>query len=169
MNTVELSAGPIAYVDTGGPGPTIVFLHGLLMDASLWDQVIDDLRRNHRCIAPTLPLGAHRTPMTPSADLSLPGIARLVNEFIDRLDLADVTLIGNDTGGAIVQLLITQSTTDRVSRIGLASCEAFDNVPPGLTGKTVVAAGKLAPALFGLFMQQMRLRPLRRLPSCSVG
>jgi pimeloyl-ACP methyl ester carboxylesterase len=164
VNTAELSAGPIAYIDTGGPGSTIVFLHGLLMDAALWDQVIDDLRRDHRCVAPTLPLGAHQTPMLPNADLSLPGIAKLVAEFMDSLDLADVTLIGNDTGGAIVQLVIAQGATRRVGRIGLASCEAFDNVPPGLTGKTVVAAGKLPPPLFGLFMQQMRLRPLRRLP-----
>ena len=164
MNTVEVPAGPITFIDTGGPGSTIVFLHGLLMDASLWDQVIDDLRRDYRCIAPTLPLGAHQTPMAPNTDLSLPGIARLVNEFMTSLDLADVTLIGNDTGGAIVQLLVTQGPNPRVSRICLASCEAFDNVPPGLTGKTVVAAGKLPPTLFGLFMQQMRLRPLRRLP-----
>jgi pimeloyl-ACP methyl ester carboxylesterase len=164
VNTVELSAGPITYIDTGGSGPTILFLHGLLMDASLWDEVIDDLRRDYRCVAPTLPLGAHQRPMVSSADLSLPGVARLVTEFMDSIDLADVTLVGNDTGGAIVQLVVAQGATRRVSRIGLVSCEAFDNVPPGLTGKTVVAAGKLPPPLFGLFMQQMRVRPLRRLP-----
>src|SRR5215468_2610085 len=52
----------------------------------------------------------------------------------------------------------------RVGRVVLVSCDAFDNFPPGLTGKTIVMTGKLPPALFGLFMQQMRLRPLRRLP-----
>jgi pimeloyl-ACP methyl ester carboxylesterase len=108
---------------------------GLLMDASLWDDVIADLSVDHRCVAPTLPLGAHRHPMSPDADLSLRGIARLVAEFLDRL-----------------------------GRIVLASCDAFDNIPPGLTGKTLVLTGKLPPAMFGLFMQQMRLRPLRRLP-----
>jgi pimeloyl-ACP methyl ester carboxylesterase len=101
--------------------------------------------------------------MHADADLSLRGIARLVAELLDRLDLGDVTLVGNDTGGAVVQLLVCDDAT-RVSRIVLASCDAFDNFPPGLTGKTLVLTGKLPPALFGLFMQQMRLRPLRRLP-----
>jgi pimeloyl-ACP methyl ester carboxylesterase len=163
MNQIALSAGTIDYEDTGGDGPTLVLLHGLLMDASLWDDVIADLSVDHRCVAPTLPLGAHRHPMHADADLSLRGIARLVAELLDCLDLHDVTLVGNDTGGALVQLLVCDDAT-RVSRIVLASCDAFDNFPPGLTGKTLVLTGKLPPALFGLFMQQMRLRPVRRLP-----
>ena len=160
---IELSAGTIDYTDTGGNGPVLVLLHGLMMDASLWDGVIADLSGDHRCVAPTLPLGAHRMPMHADADLSLPGIARLVAEFLDRLDLDDVTLVGNDTGGALVQLLMADSA-DRVGRAVLASCDAFDNFPPGLTGKTLVASGRLSPGMFGLFMQQMRLRPVRRLP-----
>jgi pimeloyl-ACP methyl ester carboxylesterase len=163
MNQIELSAGTIDYEDTGGDGPTLVLLHGLLMDASLWDDVIADLSADHRCVAPTLPLGAHRHAMHADADLSLRGIARLVSELIDRLDLRDVTVVGNDTGGALVQLLAFDDAP-RVSRIVLASCDAFDNFPPGLTGKTLVLAGKLPPALFGLFMQHMRMRPVRRLP-----
>ena len=84
-------------------------------------------------------------------------------ELLERLDLDDVTLVGNDTGGAIVQL-VAGDIPARVGRIVLVSCDAFDNFPPGLTGRTLVRTGKLPPALFGLFMQQMRLRPLRRLP-----
>jgi pimeloyl-ACP methyl ester carboxylesterase len=163
MNQIELSAGTIDYEDTGGDGPTLLLLHGLLMDASLWDDVIADLSVDHRCVAPTLPLGAHRHAMGADADLSLRGVARLVAELVDRLDLHDVTVVGNDTGGALVQLMLCDDTT-RVRRVVLASCDAFDNFPPGLTGKTLVLTGKLPPALFGLFMQQMRLRPLRRLP-----
>ena len=163
MKQVELSAGTIEYQDTSGDGPALVLLHGLMMDASLWDGPIADLSADHRCVAPTLPLGAHRHAMHPGADLSLPGIARLVAELVDRLGLQDVTLIGNDTGGALVQLLIGDGTA-RAGRAVLASCDAFDNFPPGLTGKTLVLAGKLPPALFGLFMQQMRLRAVRRLP-----
>ena len=162
MSEIELSAGTIEYEDTGH-GPVLVLLHGLMMDSSLWDQAVADLSADHRCVAPTLPLGAHRRPMRAGADLSLPGIARLVTEFLDRLGLHDVTLAGNDTGGALVQLLIADGAP-RVGRVVLVSCDAFDNFPPGLTGKTLVLAGKLPPALFGLFMQQMRLRPVRRLP-----
>ena len=166
---IELSAGTIDYVDTGGDGPVIVLLPGLMMDVSLWEEVVSGLEPGHRCIAPTLPLGAHRHPTHADADLSPRGIARLVEVLLDGLDLHDVTLVGNDTGGALVQLLAADGAdgadgADRVGRIVLVSCDAFDNFPPGLTGRTIVRTGKLPPALFGLFMQQMRLRPLRRLP-----
>jgi pimeloyl-ACP methyl ester carboxylesterase len=164
MREIELSAGTIDYEDTGGDGPTIVLLHGFMMDASLWDGPIADLSADHRCVAPTLPLGAHRHAMHADADLSLPGIARLVAEFLDRLDLHDVTLVGNDTGGALVQLLMSDGAPARAGRVVLASCDAFDNFPPGLTGRTLVRSGKLSPRMFGLFMQQMRLRAIRRMP-----
>src|SRR6516162_5453406 len=147
MTRIELSAGTVEYTDTGGDGPVLVLLHGLLMDASLWDGVIADLSTDYRCVAPTLPLGAHRHPMRADADLSLPGIARLVAEFCDRLGLDDVTLAGNDTGGALVQLLMADSPA-RITRVVLASCDAFDNFPPGLTGKTLVLTGKLSPRMF---------------------
>jgi pimeloyl-ACP methyl ester carboxylesterase len=164
IREIELSAGTIEYADTGADGPVTVVLHGLLMDATLWDQVISELPAGHRYLAPTLPLGAHRRAMNQDADLSLPGIARLVTEFLDRLGLQDVTLVGNDTGGALVQLVIANGAP-RVGRVVLVSCEAFDNFPPGLTGKTLALAGKLPPWLFRLVMSQMRVRPLRRLPN----
>jgi len=175
MTQIELSAGTIDYQDTGGTatrtngGPVVVLLHGLMMDASLWDGVIAELSAEYRCVAPTLPFGAHRHAMHADADLSLPGIARLIEEFLDRLDLTDVTLVGNDTGGALVQLLIGDggsggAPVGRIGRVVLASCDAFDNFPPGLTGKTLVLTGKLSPPMFGVFMQQMRLRMVRRLP-----
>ncbi len=160
---VELSAGPVEYLDTGGDGPVVVLLHGLMMDASLWDDVLGELAADHRCIAPTLPLGAHRRAIRDDADLSLPGIAGLVGEFLERLDVSDVTLVGNDTGGALVQLMMAGGDT-RVAAAVLVSCDAFDNFPPGLTGRTLVLTGKLPPRLFGAFMQQMRLRAVRRLP-----
>jgi pimeloyl-ACP methyl ester carboxylesterase len=158
MAEIELSHGVVEYSDRGS-GPVVVLLHGLLMDSTLWDRTVELLAGEFRCLAPTLPLGAHRTPV--AGDLSLPAVADLVAEFLTRLDLRDVTLVGNDTGGALVQLLVGE---ERVARIVLASCDAFDNFPPGLTGKTLVALGKLPPALFGAFMQQLRLRLVRRLP-----
>jgi len=166
---IELSAGTIEYRDSGGDGPVLVLLHGLMMDASLWEGPLADLSADHRCIAPTLPLGAHRHPMHADADLSLPGVAGLVAEFLERLDLREVTLVGNDTGGALVQFLMADGMerngqVERVGRAVLVSCDAFDNFPPGLTGRTLVLTGRLSPRLFGLFMQQMRVRMVRRLP-----
>lgn len=162
MSQLELSAGTIEITDVG-TGPVVVLLHGLLMDATLWDEVVAELASDCRCIAPTLPLGAHRLAVAPGADLSLPGVARLVSELLERLDLTDVTVVGVDTGGALVQLLLADGAT-RVSGAVMISCDAFDNFPPGLTGKTLVAAGRLPAALFGIVMQQMRLRAARRLP-----
>lgn len=96
MGEVELSAGTITFKDTGGNGPVLVFLHGLLMDGSLWRHVVADLSTEYRCVLPTLPLGGHSRAMRPDADLSLPAMARLVGEFLERLDLHDVTLAQND-------------------------------------------------------------------------
>jgi len=161
--TVELSAGTIEYEDTGADGAVLVLLPGLLMDSSLWESVIAELAPARRCIAPTLPLGAHRHPAASDADLSLPGLARLTEEFLERLQLDDVTLVGNDTGGAIVQL-IAIGGAPRVGRIVLVSCDAFDNYPPGVSGKSLVLTGRLPAPLFRLAMQPLRLRPFRRMP-----
>ncbi|WP_194914824.1 alpha/beta fold hydrolase [Catenulispora rubra] len=164
MHEIKLSAGVIEYEDRAGPGSPIVFLHGLLMDETLWTAVADDLAPDHRSLIPVLPLGAHRQGMSPQADLSPRGIAALVTEFLDALDLRDVTLVGNDTGGVFVQLLMAEGPLERIAGAVLVSCDAFDNFPPGLTGRTLFRTGKLPPTLFGLFMQQMRLKPVRRLP-----
>jgi pimeloyl-ACP methyl ester carboxylesterase len=167
MKEITLSAGIIEYEDSGGPGPTLVFLHGLLMDETLWTAVADDLAPDFRCVIPVLPLGAHRQGMNADADLSPHGLAALTAEFLAALGLQDVTLIGNDTGGMLVQLLLADGSAEQVARIGaavLVSCDAFDNFPPGLTGRTLFRTGRLSPALFGLFMQQMRLKMVRRLP-----
>jgi pimeloyl-ACP methyl ester carboxylesterase len=160
---VRVTAGTIEYVDTGGDGPVVVLLHGLLMDPELWSGVVAELGAGHRCVIPVLPLGAHTLPLGPDADLSMRGIAHMVAELLERLDLRDVTLVGNDTGGALVQLLMADQNP-RVGKAVLVSCDAFDNFPPGLTGKALVLTGKLSPALFGLFMQQMRFRVVRRMP-----
>ena len=161
MPEIELSAGVIEYQDTGGSGPVVVLVHGLLMDGSQWRHVVADLRTDYRCVLPTLPLGGHRRPMRPDADLSLRGQVRLVAEFLERLDLHDVTLAFNDWCGA--QLLISEGLDERVSRLVLVSCEAFDNYPPGLPGHAIWLAAQV-PGGINAALQPLRLRPLRRLP-----
>jgi pimeloyl-ACP methyl ester carboxylesterase len=158
---VDLSSGRIRYRDTG-EGPPIVFVHGLLVDGRLWRKVTPALEGEFRCLTPDLPLGAHTIPMKPDADVSPPGLARLVTEFIEKLDLRDVTLVGNDTGGALTQLAITQGPSDRIARVVLTPCDAFDNfLPPMFKGLQLLA--RFQPALTA-FVQPLRLRPLRRLP-----
>ncbi|RIQ13730.1 alpha/beta fold hydrolase [Jiangella rhizosphaerae] len=168
MATIQLSAGPVEY-DDHGDGPPVVLLHGLHMDGGLWRRVVPRLE-GHRRLVPTLPLGAHRTPMGDGADLTPRGVARLVGEFLDRLGLDDVTLVGSDTGGALAQLLLAEAAAHpatpgagRVGRLVLVSCEAFGNFPPGLPGRVSAAAARL-PGGLALAAQSMRLPLAARLP-----
>jgi pimeloyl-ACP methyl ester carboxylesterase len=161
MESVGLRGGLVEYGDTGGEGAVVVFLHGLLMGGSLWDEVVGLMPGRVRCVVPTLPFGAHRHPV--EGELSLEGLAAMVVELLDRLGIERVTLVGNDTGGAVAQVIV-QRYPERVEKLVLVSCEAFDNFPPGLTGRTIVAAGRLPVGLFGAFMQQLRLRVVRRSP-----
>jgi pimeloyl-ACP methyl ester carboxylesterase len=160
MQEVELSAGIVEYEDTGGSGPVIVLLHGLAMDGSLWRHVVRELREDYRCIVPTLPLGGHRRSMRVGADLSPRGIGRLQTEFLDALDLRDVTLVGNDSG---LFLIAAGEHPERIARLVITSCEAFENFPPGLPGRTAEIGIKMPGGAF--FMAQLlRLHALRRLP-----
>jgi pimeloyl-ACP methyl ester carboxylesterase len=153
VRTVDLTAGPIDYVDTGGDGSTVVLLHGVLMNNTVWRRVMAELTPALRCVAPTLPLGAHRQPMRPGADLSIDGIALLVAEFLERLDLSDVALVLNDWGGP--QLLVDHRRTERIGRLVLVACEAFDNFPPGAPGRRLA---KLAANRGGFALQSLLMR-----------
>lgn len=161
MPEVETQAGTIEYRDSGGEGPVLVMAHGLPMDGRHWRKVVAELEPEYRCVLPTLPFGAHRIPLRPDADLSLRGVCRILAEFIDRLELEEVTLCFNDWGGA--QRMIADDLMGRVSRLVLVSCEAFENYPPGIGGKGAWLAAKLPGGI--VMTRWTLLRPrLRRLP-----
>lgn len=160
MPTVELTAGTIEYADTGA-GPVVVLLHGLLMDQTLWDAAFPHLPEGHRYVRPVLPLGGHRTPMHPGADLSLHGLVRLVAELLDALDLHDVTLVHTDWGGAL--FLTALGLDDRVGRLVILPCEAWENFPPGLPGRMAALAARM-PGGIALAARQVRVPWLRRTP-----
>jgi len=160
MPDVELSAGIVEYQDTGGSGPVVVLLHGLAMDGSLWRHIVRELGDEYRCVVPTLPLGGHRRPMRADADLSPGGIARLEAELLEALDLREVTLVGNDSG--LFQLAAAEHP-QRLARLVVTSCEAFENFPPGLPGRAVWLAGRL-PGGLNAMVQPLRVRSLRGLP-----
>ena len=149
------------YSDTGGDGPVVVLLHGVLMNGNLWEEVVEGLRDRYRCIVPELPLGAHRTPMPDDAELDLESLAKMVAEFLAELDLRDVTLVCNDWGGA--QLVVSPGGSDRVAALVLVSCEAFDNYPPGLPGRLLCLNASLPGGTF-LTSQLLRPRWIRHLP-----
>jgi pimeloyl-ACP methyl ester carboxylesterase len=133
LSVADLPQGRLSYRVAGplsSSRPPVVFLHGLLVDSRLWAPVAERLAAEGvRSYALTLPLGAHEVPMNAGADLSPPGVARLVGDFIAALGLDNVTVVGNDTGGAICQLMLGGDTS-RIGAAVLTNCDAFDAFPP---------------------------------------
>jgi pimeloyl-ACP methyl ester carboxylesterase len=127
---IQLPAGKIRYREAG-EGKPIVFVHGYLVDGRLWDGVVDRLSDRFRCLAPDWPMGAQQVPMNPEADLSPPGIAQLIADFLGELELEDVTIVGNDSGGAISQVLAANHP-DLIGRLALTNCDTHENFPPGI-------------------------------------
>ncbi len=152
--------GTIRYREAGS-GPPVVFIHGLLTNGLLWRNVVPALATQYRCIVPDLPLGAHALPMPPDADLTFPGLARLVGDFLAALDLHDVTLVGVDTGGALCQFIVADHG-ERIARLVLANCDALDNFLP-LPGR-YLQWGAHVPGFVWLLSKGLRVRALYRLP-----
>ncbi len=142
-----------------GEGPPIVFVHGALVNANLWRKVVPRLEGFTR-VALDLPLGSHLEPV-PEADLTPPALADLIADAIEALELDDVTLVGSDTGGGLSQILVTRRP-ERIGRLVLTSCDAFDNFPPRLF--RIVLAPARVPGLVLFVMAPLRVRALRRLP-----
>jgi pimeloyl-ACP methyl ester carboxylesterase len=159
MPEITLSQGTIHYRDEG-EGPALVFIHGALVNGTLWDPVVERLSGRARCIVPDLPLGSHRTPLNPDADLTPTGLARLIADFLAALELEDVTLVGNDTGGGLCQFVAVRHP-ERVGGLVLTNCDAFENFPPKAFRPLVLTA---RAHLLTAFLQSVRVRPVRRLP-----
>lgn len=162
---LDLTQGRL-HAHERGEGPVLVFLHGLLVDHELWDEVIDRLAPRHRCVALDLPLGAHRDAMRPDADLSPPGLARLVAEALAALELDDVTLVANDTGGAIAQITAAEHP-ERLAALVLTDCDAYENfLPPVLRPLQWLAR---VPALAVPMLRAGRFAPVRTALTAPVN
>lgn len=141
MPTIDISAGTIHYEAIGPEtGRPVVFVHGFMMGGQLWRQVSERLAdRGLRCLAPTWPLGAHLEPLRPGADRSITGVAGIVADFLAALDLTDVVLVGNDTGGVVTQLVAVHHP-ERLGALVLTSCDAFEHFPPPILKPVILAA-----------------------------
>ena len=159
--TVDLPAGTIAYRERG-EGPPVVFVHGVGVNGDLWRNVAPELASDHRCIVPDLPFGSHSHPLRDDADLSLPGMSRIVADLMAALDLEDVVVVANDTGGAVAQWLVGHHA-DRVGRLVLTSCDAFQKFPP--TPQRYLEVAGRSPALMWLVAWTVRFKAVQRLPT----
>jgi pimeloyl-ACP methyl ester carboxylesterase len=160
MKSVDLTAGTIEYREQGDPNSApVVLLHGLLMNDAQWNLALPLLPQGYRFLLPILPMGGHRIPMRDDADLTLPGMVDIVGDFLDALDLADVTLVVTDWGGA---LFLTDIGRDkRVARLVICPSEAFDNFPPGFPGKVAWLASRNTFTV-SMAMRQLKIGWLRR-------
>ncbi len=127
---VDLANGRIRYREAG-EGKPVVFVHGYLVDSRLWDGVVDSLCDRCRCLAPDWPIGAQPMAMSPGADLTPYGVAATIAGFLEALDLEDVTIVGNDSGGAMSQVLVSRHP-ERIGRLVLTNCDTHENFPPGV-------------------------------------
>lgn len=165
MKHIALAQATIDYQEVGPADsrfPPVVFVHGMIVDERLWSAVAAGLaERGHRCLLPRLPLGCHTTPVTDRSVLTPRGLADLIGDFIEALDLTDVTLVGNDTGGGLCQFLI-DARPDRIGRLVLTNCDAFDRFPP--FPFDVVFALMRGPVTIRTLFTGLRLRALRHSP-----
>jgi pimeloyl-ACP methyl ester carboxylesterase len=143
------TSGDVSYVDVG-EGPVALFVHGVGTNNLLWRKVMAELAGEWRCVAPDLP-GHGASPVTPEQDLSLNGLARLLEDFCESLELGAVNLVANDTGGAVAQVFAALHP-DRVRTLTLTNCDTQGNLPPESFRPVVELAerGKLAPLLVRL-------------------
>ena len=165
MPQVRLERATIEYRTLGpddSPHPPVLFVHGILVDHRLWLKVAEALaHKGFRCILPDWPLGSHTIPVDGSVALTPHSVAEMVHEFIAALDLRDVTLVGNDTGGGLCQLVV-DAHPDDVGRLVLTNCDAFDKFPP--FPFTVVFAMIRGPKTIRLMSALMKIAALRRSP-----
>jgi pimeloyl-ACP methyl ester carboxylesterase len=155
---VQLREGRLSYFEAGS-GPVLLMVHGVFANSALWSKVVPLLSDRYRCIAPDWPLGSHSIPL--GIPLSPPVVADMVGELIDALDLEDVTLVGNDTGGALCQMFVVRHP-GRVKRLVLTNCDAYDKFPP--QPFTYLVWVPHIPGAVTLLALSMRPRFMRRLP-----
>jgi pimeloyl-ACP methyl ester carboxylesterase len=163
--SVEVGAGTLDYFDRGA-GPVLLFSHGWLANANLWRKVVDLLHDRFRCLTLDLPLGSHRAPTRPDADLGPDGVAGMIADVLQRLDLSDATLVGNDSGGAYSQMALARHGDrigDRVARLVLTSCETpYDEWPPQpFSGLPAAAAD---PVVLGRLLKALEDPAIRATP-----
>lgn len=159
VKSLQLAQGALAYTDEG-QGPPLVFVHGLLVNSRIWDPLVAELLpRGFRCVRPEMPMGSHEIPLDPGADLSPSGVATLLGDFLTALDLNDATVIGNDSGGAVTQILAGRQPA-RVGPLVLTNCDIGETFPP-FPFSLMPPVARLPGGLDAL-VAPMRLGPLRR-------
>jgi pimeloyl-ACP methyl ester carboxylesterase len=157
---LSLPAGTIGYHELG-EGPPLVFVHGVFANAALWSKIVPLLADRYRCIVPDWPLGAHSVALEENADLSPFSVADMIGDFSRELGLEQPTLVGNNTGGALCQMLAVRRPGS-AGRMVLTNCDAYDKFPP--QPFTYLVWVPYIPGAVSLLAMSMRPHFMRRMP-----
>jgi pimeloyl-ACP methyl ester carboxylesterase len=160
VKEARLPQGTIRYRETGSGAP-LLLVHGFMVNSLLWRKIVPTLAQDFRVIAPDWPMGSHPIAMGPNADLTPPGFAKLIADFMAELDLRDVILVGNDTGGGMCQIVVVNHP-ERVGRLVLTPSDAYENFPPPLFRPLKLVAR--IPGGIRAMIASLRPAPARRLP-----
>ena len=159
---VTLEQGDLRYYETGAGRP-VVFVHGILTNAELWRAVVPGVAAaGFRCLAPDWPLGGHEVPMRPDAELGPVGIADLIAEFLEALDLRDVILVANDTGGALTQIMLASGA--RSASGASCSCRRTASSTSSRRSSSRCRRSPRMPGAMRLIAAVLRVRALHPLP-----
>lgn len=159
--TVRIDGLDIEYADTGA-GPTLLFVHGVYVTGALWNDAVAELQGDFRCITPTWPLGAHRTKVV-DADLRAEATSRRIVHFMEALELSEVTVVANDTGGGLLLASLGDPTLDtsRIARLVLTNCDSYEHFPPGSFAQ-IVKLCRLSSAIGGAILRLLATGPGQR-------
>jgi pimeloyl-ACP methyl ester carboxylesterase len=167
VREVSMGQGSVRYRDVGR-GEPILFVHGVLVNCELWGDVVVRLSGRFRCVVPDLPLGEHSVALGPEAEVSPRGVAKIVADFMKALDLRDVTLVGNDTGGAVCQIVIANHP-ERIGRLVLTNCDAYEAFFPLLLRPFHYGARFLGTRFTDLLAWSLRARTMRGVLLATVA
>ena len=160
MTEIGIPAGVLEIEDRGSGDP-VLFINPFMTNLRHWHKVVPLLEGRMRCITPTFPHGSHRHAMRGDADLSPPGLAKIVIDVLDALGIEQATLVGNDTGGAVAQVAAA-TYPERVSRLVLTSCDAYDVFPPRMFAYLKFVAA--VPGATWVLSQSLRIPGVAQLP-----
>src|SRR6202045_4734470 len=127
IRSIETPSGRISYAEAGS-GPVALFVHGVVLNKHLWRHQLAGLSELRRCIAVDL-LAHGDTEIAPDQNVSVTANAQMLKEVLDALQLDQVDLVGNDSGGGIAQIFAALNP-QRVRTLTLTNCDVHDNWPP---------------------------------------
>src|SRR3977135_1351058 len=161
-DVVETPSGRISYASAGS-GPVALFVHGVVLNKHLWRHQLGVLSEIRRCIAVDI-LAHGDTEIAPDQDVSVTANAKMLAEFLDALNIGQVDLVGNDSGGGIAQIFAALNP-ERVRSLTLTDCDTHDNWPPEAFKPflTMAAAGGLRGTLDAMLSDKSVYRSLQAL------